>query len=260
MRYRSTNDKAAIESFLSQDPLLHIYELGDLDPFFWPQTTWYAAGADSIKSLALVYDGTHTPTLLAFERAPSGLTDLLPAASNELPDTMHAHVSPHLVPCLETCFEVHDHGCFLKMALPAPTQLPGSAHACEFFTVEDREELESFYAQAYPENWFDSRMLETGFYAGVREDGQVACVAGVHVYSEEYDIAALGNIATAPSARRRGLARASTAVLCEALRQKVTRIGLNVSANNESAVGCYQGLGFEPIAEYQELTLRRRAV
>jgi len=36
------HDKSAIEQFLRRNTWLHLYELGDLDEFFWQYTTWYA--------------------------------------------------------------------------------------------------------------------------------------------------------------------------------------------------------------------------
>ena len=79
------------------------------------------------------------------------------------------------------------------------------------------------------------------------------CVAGVHVHSPAMRVAALGNIATHTRARGRGLASAVTAALCHRLAPEVDLIGLNVAARNAAAIACYRRVGFEPIAEYEEL-------
>ena len=42
MRAISLRDKHLIESALRRNTQLHLYELGDLDDFFWDHTTWYA--------------------------------------------------------------------------------------------------------------------------------------------------------------------------------------------------------------------------
>jgi len=48
------HNKDEIEAFLRQDPFLHLYELGDLDDFFWHHTTWYALkDCESIQQLVL---------------------------------------------------------------------------------------------------------------------------------------------------------------------------------------------------------------
>jgi predicted GNAT family acetyltransferase len=102
-------------------------------------------------------------------------------------------------------------------------------------------------------------MLQTGFYFGVRRGADLVSVAGVHVYSPQYRVAALGNITTRPDVRGRGLAAVATARLCrELLRSGIEHVGLNVKADNEGAVHCYEKLGFEAVAGYGEYTLEVR--
>jgi len=82
--------------------------------------------------------------------------------------------------------------------------------------------------------------------------------AGVHVYSASRGVAALGNIATHPDRRGRGLGRAVTARLCASLLATVRHIGLNVHAENAAAIACYRGLGFEAVARYGEFVVTKR--
>jgi predicted GNAT family acetyltransferase len=96
-------------------------------------------------------------------------------------------------------------------------------------------------------------MLQTGFYFGIRRGRALVSAAGVHVYSRPYKVAALGNIATRPDVRGRGLGTAVTARLCqELLRAGVECIGLNVKADNLGARACYEKLGFVRVADYGE--------
>jgi predicted GNAT family acetyltransferase len=99
-------------------------------------------------------------------------------------------------------------------------------------------------------------MLETGFYYGVRRGAVPVSVAGVHVYSPRYKAAALGNITTRRDVRGHGLATIATARLCqELLRAGIEHVGLNVQADNRSAIACYTKLGFERVADYGEYTV-----
>ena len=99
--------------------------------------------------------------------------------------------------------------------------------------------------------------------ATIRIDGEgdfnqgeeLMSVAGVHVFSRRYRVAALGNIATHPQARGKGLARVVTAKLCQELRGEADHIGLNVKDDNAGAIACYERLGFERCAVYGEYTL-----
>ncbi|MFC1611001.1 GNAT family N-acetyltransferase [Myxococcota bacterium] len=250
------DDKQAIEAFLRNDKLLHLYEIGDLDAFFWPYTEWHGLRDHDgrLCALAMLYTGMAVPTVLALERSNvNALRTLLKELVPELPERFHAHLTPAAAESLrpERCLRV-ENPC-LKLGLVQLETLHGvPTPDVERLTMNDRGELERFYGESYPDNWFDPRMLETDHYFGVRERGQIVCVAGIHVYSPEYGVAALGNIATALDHRGKGLARRATAKLCQVLLETVDTIGLNVKADNDAAIACYRGLGFEVTAEYGE--------
>jgi ribosomal protein S18 acetylase RimI-like enzyme len=117
------------------------------------------------------------------------------------------------------------------------------------------------YAAAYPGNFFVPRMLETGYYFGIRRGGMLASVAGVHVFSRPYKVAALGNITTRPDFRGQGLATAATVRLCQELRGAgIEHIGLNVKADNQAALECYKRIGFKQIADYGEYTMNAKGL
>lgn len=253
-------DRAAIERALRRDPLLHIYGIGDLDDFYWPYTRWYAsmAGAE-ISETALLYEGQALHTLLALSRNTAGMEELVRSILPELPERFFSHLSPGVEAAFHGTHELEPHGDHLKMALADPSSLAHSAvPAGVALGPRDLEEVLEFYGRCYPGNWFDPRMLETGMYFGIREAGVLASIAGVHVFSRKHGVAALGNIATDPDRRNRGLGRRVTARLCLALLREVPCIGLNVSAGNAPAIACYRGLGFEEVAQYGEFMVRRK--
>ena len=259
MSFVCLHDPDEIARFAARDPLLHIYSVGDLDPFFWPHTTWYGArGSDGeLEALCLLYTGMSLPTLLALGRDDAGaLPRLVAALRRVLPRRFYAHLSPGVRDALGNGWRQEPHGRFLKMGLAEPSRLATvDTSGVERLGPEHLPELDALYARAYPGNWFDPRMLETGCYFGVREGGALVCAAGIHVYSPRYSVAALGNITTAPERRGRGLARRATARLCVALRETIDGIGLNVKADNAAAIACYRRLGFTEVAPYEELTL-----
>jgi predicted GNAT family acetyltransferase len=99
-------------------------------------------------------------------------------------------------------------------------------------------------------------MLDTGRYVGIRRDGRLACVAGVHVWSPTWRVAALGNVATLPSLRGSGLATSACARLCRVLLDDgIDVVSLNVRADNAAAIRAYEKLGFTRAAEYVEVSL-----
>jgi len=252
----SLHDKNEIEAFLRHNPWLHLYALGDLDEFFWPYTTWYALkDSHQIKQLALLYTGTSLPVLLGLSEDP-GLQALLHSILHLLPKRFYAHLSKGVVAVLAEDYQIQSHGIHYKMALTNHSQWGRvDTSAVQQLGISDANDLQELYRMSYPGNWFEPRMLKTGYYYGVRQGGTLVSVAGVHLYSQRYKVAALGNITTHPQFRGQGLAAAVCTKLCQALLPTVDHVGLNVKADNTEAIGCYTKLGFAPVATYEEYLL-----
>lgn len=262
--------KREIERYLRRNLALHIYELGDLDEFFWPHTLWFGHhDGRELDAVALVYVGMQTPTLVELSDTVgpgSPPAQLLSSLVPLLPHRFYAHLSPGLADLLSTSHTLAPGGLHHKMRLDT-NRLPSEAHAAgsplpgTIVTLgrTDTDELLEFYAAAYPDNWFDPRMLETDRYVGIRadEDRRLLSVAGVHVYSPEYGVAALGNIATLRSHRGRGLGTTLTAHLCRELVRDGLAVGLNVKADNAAAIATYRKLGFSVVADYEEYAAQR---
>ena len=247
-------DKDRIRVFLRRDPALHVYELGDLDDFFWPHTTWFAN--DDVSAIALLYAPPQVAVLAAFAREPEPLGELVAQIATRLPPRIYVHLSPGLLHRLEPRYTARSHGPHLKMSLVAPERLRTvDVAGVDRLGPDDAAELARFYERCYPGNWFDPRMLDTRQYFAIREAGELAAAAGIHVYSETERVAAIGNITTAPELRGRGFGARVTARLCLSLLEHVDLVGLNVKADNAVAIRCYERLGFAHVAPYEELAL-----
>ena len=120
-------------------------------------------------------------------------------------------------------------------------------------TEKDITDILELYKTSYPGNWFDERMLKTQKYFGIRQQNRLVSVAGIHVYSPKYNVAALGNICTLSDFRGKGFGKAATAKLCKSLLQEIEYIGLNVKADNKPAIFLYERLGFETMSTFFEL-------
>lgn len=254
---RAEHDRAVLAGLLGRDPVLHAYQLGDLDDFFWPYTSWFRRG----DQVVLLYHGVELPTLLAFaapERVAE-LAGLLTEAAPVLPARMWAHLSPGLEATLGRWFVVSEAAAHHRMALTDPGRLATVPAVGDPLGPADAAELAALYAVAYPGNWFDARMLETGQYVGVREHGRLVAVAGVHVFSPRWRVAALGNVTTHPDVRGRGLGAGVVAALCARLRASVDHVTLNVRADNAAAVRLYERLGFSRVAGFTECALTSAA-
>jgi ribosomal protein S18 acetylase RimI-like enzyme len=261
-----TRDRERIERALRRQAGAHVYALADLDDAHFAATRWFAAVAGGeIAALCMLFERL-SPTVLYAVCAPGdpAVRALLERIGERLP----AHCFLNL-------------GLGLESALP-PGELVGVAEYEKMLLVEPAradavdgagivelgpdaaEELAAFYAsEASAPGEADARffapyMLEAAPYLGVREGGRLVAVAGVHVLSARYRVAALGNVATRPDRRRRGLARATTAAQCRRLRGRVSHLGLNVAVSNAAARRCYEALGFRGVCRYLEGHLHRR--
>jgi GNAT superfamily N-acetyltransferase len=261
MRVMFLHSQQEIEAFLRRNPFLHLYALGDLDDFFWPYTTWYAlTDRQQIAQLALLYTGTPLPVLLGLTEEPTDqMRELLESMLHLLPIRLYTHVSGDLARVFARDYHLHSHGAHYKMGLIHKEQVEtvDTAPVVPLFS-SDLDELEALYRLSYPGNSFDPRMLETGCYYGIRRGKEIVSVAGIHVYSPKYNVAALGNVTTHPAYRGQGLATIVCAKLCQSLLQTVNYIGLNVKADNLSAIHAYERLGFEYMATYEECALERK--
>lgn len=258
---KTCSDKDLLETFLRRYPHLNYYHLGDLDDFFWPDTRWYISQEqEEIKAVALLYTAVQPVVLLAIlnQNLPH-LSQLVQDIIPTLPDEVYAHLSPQIESLFLPNFSLQHHGEHHKMTLTKPALLDEiDTSAVITLGENDLPRLEKLYAAAYPGNWFNPRMLQTGQYVGIADPaGGLLCAAGVHVYSPDYRVAALGNITTLPEYRRRGLATSVTAGLCRQLLPSVDTIGLNVRADNPSAIRSYQKAGFTFSGMYNEWMLTR---
>ena len=246
----SVHDRAELERLLRRDPALHSYEIGDLDDFFWPHTTWYRHG----DSVALVYHGAGLPILLALDRPErvDAMAELVDGLAFLLPQRFYAHVSVGVEGVLGKHFRLEPGGLHHKMALTEPDRLAESASVSQVLTDEDLTELTQLYLSGYPGSAFDPRLLQTGQYVGIKRDGRLVAVAGVHIWSAAQRVATLGNVVTRPDMRGQGLGTAAVAEVCRRLLPTVDLIALNVKADNASAIALYTRLGFKRVADYHE--------
>jgi GNAT superfamily N-acetyltransferase len=255
MKCACLHDKREIERFLRNDVYLNIYSIGDLDEFFWPYTTWYGYKSNNkITAITLIYTGNLIPTLVAFAgEGDADMAILLDSMRPILPQRFYTHLSPGLASILEVTHNLDAKGVHYKMALIDKALTTAvNVSDVECLSSKDITSIQALYKESYPGNWFDPRILETNKFFGIKENGWLISIAGVHVYSQEYKVAALGNITTLPEYRGRGYATRVTARLCQSLLDEGIDIGLNVKADNTAAISCYRQIGFKTIASYEE--------
>ena len=255
------NDREQIAAVLRRHPQAHAYELGDLDDREWPHTTWFGWEAGGqIEQIALLYARPSVPVLLAIADPPDAtMTCLLDDIAERLPAELYVHATPSALPALGSRYATLRAAAHLKLGLTGDCSPDEREDTVDVLGSADLDEIEVLYHAAYPGNWFDPQMLDTGRYVGIRRDGLLACIAGVHVYSPTWNAAALGSVATLPAARGQGLAGIACGALCRLLlADGIDVIALNVRADNAAALRTYRRLGFEEAVPYVEASLVAR--
>ncbi len=271
MKPFETRDRAALERFFRRDGAAEaqVYALADLDEPFWEAARCFVlAGADGEIAAACIVLESLAPAIVYAVAPPDHAPThaLLAALAPELPEAFYANLPLDAAALFEPLYERESQGEHVKMALVDARALAGvDTSRVESVGPAQFDELAAFYAEAayLPEErsgrFFARYMLDLGPWFAIRERGALVSVAGLHVRSRRFGVAALGNIATRPDRRGRGLARAVTARLCAELRPSTPVIGLNVHASNTAARRCYEALGFREVLRYEEAELRRRA-
>lgn len=255
MIVQSIHCKETLEHFFRQDPHRYLLHLGDLDAFFWPRTLWYGLfdPHDTLQAVALIYLAPQLPVLLAFHHSPHHLHNLLQHIKPLLPRRFYAHIEHQGEKLLATDYKHSPHGLYHRMALARREALQSlKTPRVRPAGPQHLQEILTLYRESYPGNWFDPTMLQSGQYVGIWEKKKLVSIAGIHVYSPQYRVAALGNITTHPDFREKGLGKQVTGHLCKALSQDIDHIVLNVAANNTPAVRLYENLGFSTHCTFLE--------
>jgi ribosomal protein S18 acetylase RimI-like enzyme len=259
MNVEILHDKKRIERVLSKNRPLHIYEIGDLDDFFWDKTIWFIAGVgEAYDEIVLLYCGANPPVLIAlYDSEIRAMDELLRSMRPYLPPRFHAHLSEGLIEAFGQEVIEKFYGKFYKMELnKGKVGTPQSDSSIRELCEKDVGEALELYKESYEDNCFNPRMLETGKFLGYFVDRTLRGIAGIHVYSEKYGVAALGNITIHPRMRNKGIGEKLTTALCNDLLKTVDTIGLNVAQNNGPALRCYGKVGFEVVGEYEEYVIR----
>lgn len=256
---KPATDRTALFQHFQKDPVLYSYLIGDLDDFYFPLCSWPAIENvnGDIEDVILLYNNPRFVCVQAFgqtDRFERLLAETLP----KFPDRFYCHYLKAYRKLFGHAFNETPLSTHLKMKLDTFERQHGEDGNIRRLSFADMDALFDLYEIAYPDRYFDERLLATGKFFGITKDAKIIAAAGVHVYSETYDIAVLGSIATHPDYRGRGLATKVTSRLIQELQKSVGLITLNVQHSNAPAIRCYEKLGFIKHCEYEEALFERR--
>jgi ribosomal protein S18 acetylase RimI-like enzyme len=263
-------DKAQIDAFLRTQAAANIYQLGDLEEPLWQDTHWLASsdGEGRLTALLLLYEAPdpYPRALLAIDAIRADATHaLLAEAASTLPDKMLLQLTPGFEHALSDTFKLRYLRTEHKMWLTDPSKLIADAGGRVVpLGPRDLDEVEALMEVVYPPSgedahFFHAGLLATGQYFGVREEGRLAGMAGVHVYAPPRGVGAIANVVTLPDFRNRGIGTCTTSAVARSLlRSGIDIVGLNVLTDNASAIHLYQRIGFEIVTQFTAWEATRR--
>jgi ribosomal protein S18 acetylase RimI-like enzyme len=259
---KALSDKDEILAFLQRDRLYAAYAIGDLEPSLFAQCQWFGAEDDgkmqalrlgSGQALALFFTGLNPPALFTMGDT-AGLAAILDSALQ--PERAYFTCRAEHLPVVEASYALDEVQRMLRMAVnPAGVRpVPGPTVKLD---LSHLDALHQLYRLGGGEA-FAPYQLRDGVYYGVEADGQLVSVAGTHLVSPTYGVAAVGNVFTHPDHRRRGYATACTSHVVEELLAGSLDVVLNVNQKNVAAIGVYERLGFRRHCPFIEVLGNRK--
>lgn len=236
---RRLTEPAVLEPILNQDWPWAGFALGDLDPEWMPHCEWWHSGG----AFVLLFDGLR-PRLMCHVGDPSGLAPILASMKDE---RIWANIRPESEAIFRQFYLPDTVVAMRRMYLDRPVASTGDAVR---LSSADRLDIEELLKQG---EWvlFLPHALVAGHYYGIRENGRLVAIAGTHLASSRYNIAALGTVFTHPDHRGRGLARiCASHVLASVGRAGIRRVVLNVEDEKATARRIYERLGFQTACIY----------
>jgi len=251
---RVLSDKDEILAFLQQDRIYAAYAIGDLEPSLFAQCQWFGAeDGGKMQALALFFTGLRPPALFTMGDA-DGVATILDSALQ--PERAYFTCRAEHLPVVEAFYDLGEVEEMFRMAItPADfRRVPGPTVKLD---LSHLDALRQFYRLGGGDA-FAPYQLRDGVYYGIEVNGRLVSVAGTHLVSPTFGVAAVGNIFTHPDHRRRGYATACTSHVVEELLTQGLDVVLNVNRENIEAIGVYERLGFHKYCPYIEVVGQRK--
>jgi len=251
---RALTDKKQILAFLQQDRTYAAYAIGDLESSLFTQCQWFGAEDDGkMQALTLFFTGLQPPALFTLGDI-AGVAAILASALQ--PKRAYFTCPAEHLPVVEAFYALDEIEHMFRMAI-APADFrpfPGPTINLEFSHLDALRQLYRLGGG----DAFAPYQLREGIYYGIEVGGQLVSVAGTHLISPTFGVAAVGNVFTHPDHRRRGYGTACTSHVVEDLLAQDLDVVLNVNQENIEAIGVYERLGFRKYCPYIEVIGKRK--
>lgn len=250
-------DMGRLLRFLEHDKVRNAYHIGATQDGYKEQTRFFwVTSHDEPAAVLAIYKGLSAPAVFC-AGDPEQVALLVSRLKAQLPGRMLIHRYPEYAAAFADLVLVKGSRRVVRMVLTVDSfrPVPGDREVARL-SHRDTAEIIGLYTY-YPDNFFEPYQLESGFYRGIKEDGKLVSVAGVHMVAPEMRLAMLGNIVTAPVVRGRGYAELTTSRLCTELLEHADTLVLDVPKESAAAVAAFTRLGFRERFYYDQVLAHR---
>jgi len=241
-------DKDQIRAILRRNPRWCVYALGDLTPRMFEKCQWFT------PDLTMVLHDYGTSIL--FAHGAGSIREAL----DHVAWPVHLQVQPDALDEVARYATVTEEKKMIRMAFAG-----GSTRVGDRVTrlgATDLTAIEHLYADGESTgespDFFHASMVTDGVFFGVYQRNELIATAGTHLVARDESAAAIGNVYVRRDRRGRGLGRAVTAAVVHEL-AGIETIGLNVRADNDTAIRVYESLGFVRHCDFREALAKPRA-
>ncbi|MFQ6014453.1 MAG: GNAT family N-acetyltransferase [Anaerolineae bacterium] len=249
MHVRRVADKQEILDFLQQDRIYAAYAIGDLEPSLFEHCQWYVTEQGAEKTALCLFFKRLNPHALFTMGRSADLVLILGSALR--PKRVYFTSRPEHRGVLNAFYSLGSVAEMARMVL-IPEHFRPKAGPVTRLSLRHLHDLQKLY-EAGGGDAFAPYQLEEGVYYGVEVAGRLVAVAGTHLVSPTYGLAAVGNVFTYPDYRNRGYATACTSAVVEELLGQGLDVVLNVSTTNAPALHIYEKMGFRQHCRYIEV-------
>jgi ribosomal protein S18 acetylase RimI-like enzyme len=258
---KKLDDKDEILGFLQQDRFYAAYAIGDLEPDFFAQCEWFAAGTGGrIQALTLHFTGLD-PHALFTMGASDGLALILGSALR--PRRIYFTGRFEHLSAVQAFYSLGEIKKMLRMRVRDEDFRPVTGKALKLGPGYSSE-LKRLYSlgESIGESVvaFSPYQLAQGVFYGIEKRGRLIAAAGTHLVAPTYGVAAVGNVFTAPDYRGRGYATLCTNAVTKELLSRGMDVVLNVQEGNADAIHIYEKLGYREYCRFIEVLGVRRGL
>ena len=231
----------------------YIYQFNNLSADQWNNVVCYGLfDNDELMEIAMINTNYSIPVLLAASFNNAGYNiELIRRIKRFLPARFYTHIDKATLEAVFPKNCIHEYEEYLNMGhCDYDTINRGQNNEVERLGYKDTEVIKELMSISYPEAWLDDESVKINENFGAYDNGKLVSFAGIHAYSEQYQVAAVAHVTTLPEYRKRGYAEKVVAELLKSLITKIQFIGLNVKVNNLTAINCYKKSGFKEFGRF----------